>query len=115
MNRAQIAQLIRNGQLSASELKKYTMVYQEKLATPFACFVFTLLAVPYGIRAVRGGGSTSLGFGLAVLIVFIYYIVSTIFSYIGEAYLPLAFLAAWMPNIIFTVFGTRRLYRAARV
>jgi lipopolysaccharide export system permease protein len=115
MNRAQIAELIRSGQLSASELKKYTMVYQEKLATPFACFVFTLLAVPYGIRAIRGGGSTSLGFGLAVLIVFVYYIVSTIFSYVGEAYLPLAFLAAWMPNIVFTVIGARRLYRAAMV
>jgi len=115
MNRAQIAQLIHTGQLSASELQKYTMVYQEKLATPFACFVFTLLAVPYGIRAMRGGGSASLGFGLAVLIVFIYYIVSTIFQYIGEAFLPLAFLAAWMPNIIFTLFGARRLYRAALV
>jgi len=64
---------------------------------------------------VRGGGSASLGFGLAVLIVFIYYIVQTIFSYIGEAYLPLAFLAAWMPNIIFTIVGARRLYRAAMV
>lgn len=115
MNRAQIAQLIRTGQLSASELKKYTMVFQEKLATPFACFVFTLLAIPYGIRGIRGGGSASLGFGLAVLIVFIYYIVQTIFSYIGEAYLPLAFLAAWMPNIIFTIVGARRLYRAAMV
>lgn len=113
MNRAQIAQLIRNGQLSASELKKYTMVYQQKLAMPFACFVFTLLAVPYGIRSMRGGGSTSLGFGLAVLIVFIYYIVQTFFSYVGEAFLSLAFLAAWAPNIIFTIFGARRLYRAA--
>lgn len=115
MNRAQIAQIIRTGQLSASEQKKYTMVYQQKLAMPFACFVFTLLAVPYGIRSVRGGGSTSLGFGLAVLIVFIYYIVQTIFSYVGEAYLDLAFLAAWMPNIIFTAIGARRLYRAAMV
>ena len=115
MSRAQIAQIIRTGQLSASELKKYTTVYQQKLAMPFACFVFTLLAVPYGIRSIRGGGNTSLGFGLAVLIVFIYYIVQTIFSYVGEAYLPLAFLAAWMPNIIFTVIGARRLYRAAMV
>ncbi len=113
MNRAQIAQIIRSGQLSATELRKYTMAFQEKLAQPFACFVFTLIAVPYGIRSIRGGGSTSLGFGLAVLIVFVYYIVSTIFSYIGEAYLPFAALAAWMPNIIFTAIGTRRLYRAA--
>ena len=115
MNRAQIAQIIRTGQLSASELKKYTMVYQQKLAMPFACFVFTLLAVPYGIRNIRGGGSASLGFGLAVLIVFIYYIVQTVFSYVGEAFLPLAFLAAWMPNILFTAIGGVRLYRAAMV
>lgn len=115
MNRAQIADLIRTGQLSANDLKKYTMVFQEKLARPFACFVFTLIAVPYGIRAIRAGGSTSLGFGLAVLIVFIYYIVATFFSYIGEAFISIAVLAAWMPNIIFTIIGARRLYRAAQV
>jgi lipopolysaccharide export system permease protein len=91
------------------------MAYQEKLAMPFACFVFTLLAIPFGIRSHRGGPNMSVGFGLAVLIVFIYYIVQTFFSYAGEAYLPLAALAAWMPNIIFTIIGGRRLYRAAMV
>ncbi len=115
MSRAQIAEIIRTGQLSAGEIRKYTMVYQQKLAQPFACFVFTLIAVPFGIRSVRGGGSTGLGFGLAVLIVFAYYIVSTICSYVGEAFLPLAALAAWLPNLIFTVIGGRRLYRAAMI
>lgn len=115
MSRSQIAEIVRTGQLSFGELRKYVMAYQQKLAQPFACFVFTLIAVPYGIRAARGGGSTSLGFGVAVLIVFIYYIVQTIFSYIGEAVLPIAALAAWMPNIIFTAIGARRLYRAAMV
>ena len=115
MSRSQIAQIVRTGQLSASELRKYVMVYQQKLAQPFACFVFTLIAVPFGIRPVRGGGSTGLGFGLAVLIVFIYYIFQTICSYIGEAFIPLAALAAWLPNIIFTLIGGRRLYRAAMI
>lgn len=115
MSRRQISEIVRSGQLSAGELRKYVMVYQQKLAQPFACFVFTLIAVPFGIRSVRGGGSTGLGFGLAVLIVFIYYIVQTICSYVGEAYLPLAALMAWLPNIIFTLIGGRRLYRAAMV
>jgi lipopolysaccharide export system permease protein len=115
MNRAEIAEIIRTGQLSASELKKYVMAYQQKLATPFACFVFTLIAVPFGLRSIRGGPNMSLGFGLAVLIVFIYYIVQTTFSYVGEAYFTLAALAAWAPNIIFTVIGGWRLYRAAMV
>lgn len=115
MSRAQIAEIIRTGQLSAGELRKYTMAYQQKLAQPFACFVFTLIAVPFGIRSVRGGGGTGLGFGLAVLIVFVYYIAQTICSYVGEAFVPIAPLAAWLPNIIFTIIGGRRLYRAAMV
>lgn len=115
MSRRQIADIVRSGQLSQGDVRKYVMAYQEKLATPFACFVFTLLAIPFGMRNVRGGGSTSVGFGLAVLIVFIYYVVQTVFSYVGQAYLPLAAVAAWMPNVIFTVIGGLRLYRAAMV
>lgn len=115
MSRSQVADIIRAGQLTGTELRKYVMAYQEKLAQPFACFVFTLIAVPFGIRSVRGGGSVSLGFGLAVLIVFIYYIVQTVFSYVGEAVLPVAALAAWMPNLIFTAIGAQRLRRAALV
>ncbi len=115
MNRAEIADIVRSGQLSLAELRKYVMAYQEKLAQPFACFVFTLIALPFGLGSVRAGRSTTFGFGLAVLIVFIYYIVQTAFSYAGEALLSLAALAAWMPNIIFTAIGARRLYRAAMV
>jgi lipopolysaccharide export system permease protein len=113
MSRREIASVIRSGQLTQTELRKYTATYQEKLARPFACFVFVLLAVPYGIRGTRGG-STSIGFGLAVAIVFVYYIVMTVFSYIGQANLALAPLAAWMPNIIFTAIGANRLRKAAQ-
>lgn len=114
MSRAEIAQIIGSGQLTPGELRKYVMAFQQKLAQPFACFVFTLIAVPFGMRASRGG-STGLGFGLAILIVFIYYIAQTICSYIGEAYLPLAALAAWTPNLLFTAIGLRRVYGAAMV
>jgi lipopolysaccharide export system permease protein len=115
MSRAEIAEIISTGQLTPPELGKYWMAYQEKLAQPFACFVFTLIAVPFGIRSVRGGGSVSLGFGLAVLIAFIYYIVQTVFSGVGEAVPAITALAAWMPNIIFTFIGAQRLRRAALV
>jgi len=115
MSRAEIAEIITTGQLTPSELRKYWMAYQEKLSQPFACFVFTLIAVPFGIRSVRGGSSTTLGFGLAVLIAFIYYVVQTVFSGIGEALPAIAALAAWMPNLIFTLIGALRLRRAALV
>jgi len=116
MSRAQIAAIVRTGQLTESELRKYVMTYQEKLARPFACFVFILIAVPFGLRAVRSGGSsTSLGFGLSLAIVFVYYIVMTVCSFFGEAFLSVAWLWAWMPNLLFTAIGLARLRQAAAV
>lgn len=115
MSRAQIAAIIATGQLTEVELRRYDMVFQEKLAQPFACFVFVLIAVPFALRSIRGGGSTSLGFGVAVAIVFIYYVVMTVFSYVGEALPSFAALWAWMPNLIFTIIGVARLRRAAAI
>ena len=115
MSLAQIAGIVRTGQLTDNEVRKYTTVFQQKIAQPFACFVFVLIAIPFGLRTVRGGGSASLGFGLAVAIVFVYYVVATVCSYLGEAFLPLAALWAWMPNLIFTAIGVTRLRRAAAV
>jgi lipopolysaccharide export system permease protein len=115
MSRSQIADIVRSGQLTDSELRKYVTTYQEKLARPFACFVFILIAIPFGLRSIRAGGSTSLGFGLSLAIVFAYYVVMTISSFIAQAFLPLALLWAWMPNLIFTAIGLARLQRAAQV
>lgn len=115
MSRSQIASIVRSGQLTQMELRKYVTTYQEKLAQPFACFVFVLIAIPFGLRAARSGGGTGVGFSFAVAIVFIYYVVLTVFSYISEAYVGLAALWAWMPNIMFTILGLVRLRRAASV
>ena len=95
---------------------KYTTTYWEKLAQPFACFVFVLIGgAVRPAHITRGGGNTSLGFGLAVAIVFVYYVAATVFSYVGEALVWMAFLWAWMPNIIFTAIGASRLRKAAAV
>jgi lipopolysaccharide export system permease protein len=115
MSRTEIAEIVHSGQLTPRELRKYVTTYQEKLARPFACFVFVLIAVPFGMRALRSGASTSLGFGLAVAIVFVYYIVMTICSYLGEAMLALAPFWVWLPNILFTLIGAIRLHRAAAI
>jgi lipopolysaccharide export system permease protein len=115
MSRLEIAEIVRSGQLSQNALRKYVTTYQEKLARPFACFVFILIAIPFGLRQFRTSGSTSLGFGLSLAIVFVYYVVMTICSFAGEAFLGFAALWAWMPNILFTAIGLARLRRAAVV
>jgi lipopolysaccharide export system permease protein len=112
MSRAEIAQIIRSGQLNRTELGQYVQEYQSQLARPFACLVFSLLAVPFGIRRVRGGG-TSVGFGLAVAIVFAYYVVMTISNSVGATIDNLAAIMAWAPNIVFFAFGLVLLRRAS--
>ncbi len=114
MSRIQIADVVRSGQLTETERRKYVTTYQEKLARPFACFVFILIAIPFGLRSIRSSGSTSLGFGLSLAIVFVYYVVMTACSFAAEAFIGLAALWAWVPNIIFTAIGLVRLRRAAQ-
>lgn len=115
MSRSQIAEIVRSGQLTETERRKYVTTYQEKLARPFACFVFILIAIPFGLRSIRSTGSTSLGFGLSLAIVFVYYVVMTVCSFAAEALTALAALWAWMPNVLFTIIGLSRLRRAAQI
>jgi lipopolysaccharide export system permease protein len=114
LSRAEIKARLDSGQLAPQQQRSFTATYARKLALPFAAFVFTLIAVPFGLRPVRGGG-TGLGFGLAVAIVFVYYVISTIFLSIGSAATWLAGPAAWTPNLLFTVIGASLLRRASRV
>ena len=65
MSRSQIAGNRTSGQLTETEMRKYVTTYQEKLAQPFACFVFMLIAIPFGLRPARGGGGMGIGFGLS--------------------------------------------------
>ena len=114
LSRAEIKERLDSGRLSPQQRNIFTATYASKLARPFAAFVFTLIAVPFGLRPVRGGG-TGLGFGLAVAIVFVYYVISTVFLSIGSAATWLAGPAAWTPNLLFTVIGATLLRRSSRV
>ena len=113
LSRAEIKARLDSGQLAPQQQRSFTATYARKLALPFAAFVFTLIAVPFGLRPVRGGG-TGLGFGLAVAIVFVYYVISTIFLSVGSAATWLAGPAAWASNLLFTIIGASLLRRASR-
>jgi lipopolysaccharide export LptBFGC system permease protein LptF len=54
-----------------------------------------------------------LGFGLAVVIVFVYYVMSTLFLSIGSVASWLAGIAAWTPIVIFGAIGIWLLRRAS--
>ena len=114
LSRAEISDRIASGRLAPEQVRHFTAVYAEKLAQPFSAFVFTLIAVPFGLRPVRGGG-TGVGFGLAIPIVFVYYVISTVCLTLGSTAAWLAGPAAWAPNLLFTLIGVSLLRRASRV
>ncbi len=116
MSRAQIHEIIDSGQLTQQETRAYRSTYEEKLARPFATFVFALIAIPFALRPPRGGGGVGAGFGLAIPIAFLYFVMasasSAFFSGLGGGYV-VASVGAWLPNVIFTAIGAERLRRAA--
>ncbi len=94
------------------DLRQYQLQLHLKIAVPLASLVFAFVGAPLGIQSHRS--ATSIGFGLSVIIIFIYYIMLTFGSALGQSgQLPPA-LAAWLQNIILGVAGLILIWRARK-
>ena len=82
-----------------------------KMSIPFASLVFALLGAPLGIS--RRRASSSIGLGLSIIVIFVYYIITFISMAVGEIRLLPPGFAAWLPNIITGGIGWYILSKAA--
>jgi Predicted permeases len=81
---------------NAKEARRMRVRIQEKFAFPAICLVFGLIGSSLGVRP-HSRTSRSQGFGISVLLIFGYYLMSFIFSSLGITGTLPPFLAAWLP------------------
>ena len=93
-------------------VRKLAVAIQRKLAIPFACVVFGLVGSAVGVRPQRTGKATS--FGVSVVIIFGYYLLSFITSAMGEAGVVTPFIAGWLPLFLGLGAGLYLLAKVSR-
>ena len=84
----------------------------DKLAWPFASLVGVLIAVPLAMRFGKRG--RMLGIALALILFFVYYLMTSAASAFGRNGAIDPFLAAWLPNIIVGSAGAILLWLEER-
>lgn len=101
-----MAELQANWKSSAFDRKRrleMRLEYQRRFALPFACLIFSLVGVPLGIQNQRSGKAA--GFAVSIFLLLVYYILLSAGKTLGMRALLTPFLAAWVPNLIFVIFG----------
>ena len=103
MNYEELRRYIRDLQQSGFDVVRLRVQLQKKLSYPIITLIMAVLAVPFSLSSAKKGAVT--GVAVAVGIAVVYTVVSRLFESMGDlSQLPPA-LAAWSPDLIFSLVG----------
>ncbi len=95
------------------EARRMKVRIQEKFTLPIACSVFALIGCSFGVMQKKGGGRSQ-SFGLSIILILIYYILSFSFSSLGVKGILNPFFAAWSPVFLSILGGGFLLKQASK-
>ncbi|SDD81159.1 LptF/LptG family permease [Sporomusa acidovorans] len=90
----------------------YEVEYYQRLAVPLASLVFAMIGTPLGLSNHRS--NSSIGLGLSIIIILIYYSLLTISTALGKGGVVHPFVAAWIPNLIGILAGFYLVAKSSR-
>lgn len=109
MNFTKLLKYLASSNITPENRRIYTIELFDKIALPLTTIVFVLLGVPLAITPPRVRYNR--GFLFSILIIFAYYVVRALSISFGEAGSLAPFFAAWLPNIVLTIWGTLLYYK----
>lgn len=109
---AQLRDFIRMLHDEGVEVREYRVKLYQKIALPLASLVFALIGTPLGLRPHRS--SSAMGLGLAIVIIFAYWVFMHYMTILGNngAISPAA--AAFIPTLFGSGAGVALIFRAAK-
>lgn len=112
MDNSEIKKEIDRYKMGKINVGPFLVELHRRTSLPFACFSFTLLGISLGLKARHR--SKSIGFGISVLLIFIYYLILLAAETMGaRGTTPVAF-TMWLPNIILGAAGIVLLVKSIK-
>ncbi len=101
--------ILKNNSKLQENINLFWLELFDKIALPITTVVLVLVGVPLAITPPRVRYNR--GFLFSILIIFAYYLIRALSISFGEAGSLPPFLAAWMANILLTIFGAIMYYK----
>ncbi|MGL4326887.1 MAG: LptF/LptG family permease [Tannerellaceae bacterium] len=95
-----------------ANIQTFEIEYEKRIAMVFAAFILTTIGASLSSRKIKGGMGLNIGIGLALS--FSYILFMTVTSTFAVSGVMSARLAAWTPNIVYTLIAIYLYQKAPR-
>lgn len=112
MNFRELKKFIQQIIINGADPQKWLVDLYLKISFPFSNLIIVIFGIP--LASIRRRGGTALGFGLGLVIIFVYYGLIRTFQAIGHNGIIDPIIASWGGNVIFGILGIFLMIKAKK-